>query len=47
MIKEKITSDLIALNLDKLKDTDINVIYIFSPKNNKSFVNCVFEVSSI
>lgn len=45
MSKEDIKAELIALNLDKQKDCDLNVIYIFPPKKNRNFASCIIEVS--
>lgn len=47
MTKDEIKTDLIALNLDMQTDTvsDINIIYTFPPKDKKTSVSCVIEVS--
>lgn len=45
MTKEEIKSDIIALNLDQLKDTDVDVVYTFPPKKERDVVSCVVEVS--
>lgn len=44
-MSKNIKSDLVALNLDKQKDSDVEVIYIFPPKNKRTFVSCMIEVS--
>ncbi|XP_020295237.1 uncharacterized protein LOC109860519 [Pseudomyrmex gracilis] len=44
MSREDLKTELIALNLDRTIDTDVDVIYIFPPKRNRAYVSCIIEV---
>lgn len=47
MSRDDLRTELIALNLDKHKDTEVNVVYVFPPKKNRSTCNCIIEVSPL
>ncbi|XP_077270204.1 uncharacterized protein LOC143901648 [Temnothorax americanus] len=44
MSREEIRSDLISLNLEKVDESQIRVVYIFPQKHNRLTTSCVIEV---
>jgi len=45
MSPEEIKKELIAQNLNNDKDVELQIIYIYKPKPNKTVTSCVIEVS--
>lgn len=42
---EDIESEIVALNLKDIAKSEVKVIYIFPPRNNRRTTNCIIEIS--
>jgi len=44
MIKEDLRSEIVALNLKDADTSEVKIVYVFPPKENRKFTNCILEV---
>jgi len=44
MTKEDLRSEIIALNLKDIDTSEIKIVYVFPPKENHKYTNCILEV---
>lgn len=42
---DDIESEIVALNLKDIAKSEVKVIYIFPPRNNRRITNCIIEIS--
>jgi len=41
MFKDDLRVDIVALNLKNTKSSEVKVVYVFPPKENHKFMNCI------
>jgi len=44
MTKEDLRSEIIALNLKNVDTSEVKIVYVFPPKKNRKYTNCILEV---
>jgi len=46
MTRDDLKSEIIALNLKDVDTTEVKIVYVFPPRENRKFTNCILEVPS-